>query len=455
VATRKLIDGSTSNVFAMHLLDRIRVAADRATARLTVIGADPHDDEDLRARKALLILISVLILPVAALWGALYLAFGSPVGVVPLVYFGILLGAIAVFARTRDFPRLLRVAQVDILLAPTLSMIPLGGFLDSGGVGLWGILAPLGALVFSDVRSAVRWYVAFLVVFLGSGLAGEVVGPVWTPLPVWFTSTMLALNIAVGGAIMFLLLAVFAGQRRDALAALRLEQAKAENLLLNILPRSIADRLKAQAQPIADQFGSASILFADVVDFTPWSERLAPAEVVGYLDHLFSHFDDLAERHGLEKIKTIGDCYMVAAGVPTPRPDHARALALMALDMLDAMRSDDEVGRLGLELRVGINSGPVVAGVIGRKRFLYDLWGDAVNTASRMESHGTPGRIQITGATYELLADEFECDPRGTITVKGKGEVEAWYLIGPRSDGAQAADDGARAQTLTDRGREP
>ena len=238
---------------------------------------------------------------------------------------------------------------------------------------------------------------------------------------------MLALNIAVGGTIVFTLLAVFASQRRDALAALRQEQAKAENLLLNILPRSIADKLKAQTQPIADQFGSASILFADVVDFTPWSERLPPAEVVGYLDHLFSHFDELAERYGLEKIKTIGDCYMVAAGVPTPRPDHARALALMALDMLEAMRSDDEVGHLGLELRVGINSGPVVAGVIGRKRFLYDLWGDAVNTASRMESHGTPGRIQITRATYELLADEFECEPRGTIAVKGKGEVEAWY----------------------------
>ena len=163
--------------------------------------------------------------------------------------------------------------------------------------------------------------------------------------------------------------------------------------------------------------------------------------MVGYLDHLFSHFDELAERYGLEKIKTIGDCYMVAAGVPTPRPDHARALALMALDMLEAMRSGDDVGHLGLELRVGINSGPVVAGVIGRKRFLYDLWGDAVNTASRMESHGTPGRIQITRATYELLADEFECEPRGTIAVKGKGELEAWYLIGPRGNGGTAADD--------------
>jgi adenylate cyclase len=433
----------------MHLLDRMRAMAERLVARLALVGADPHDDEDMRARKALLVLISVLILPVAALWGTLYLAFGSPVGVVPLVYFGVLLGAIVMFSRTRDFPWLLRVGQVDILLAPTLSMIPLGGFLDAGGVGLWGILAPLGALVFSDVRSAVRWYVAFLVVFLGSGLAGELIGPIWTPLPVWFTSTMLALNIAVGGTMMFLLLAVFASQRREALTALRQEQAKAENLLLNILPRSIADRLKAETQPIADQFGSASILFADVVDFTPWSERLPPAEVVGYLDHLFSHFDELAERHGLEKIKTIGDCYMVAAGVPTPRPDHARALALMALDMLEAMRSDEGVGHLGLELRVGVNSGPVVAGVIGRKRFLYDLWGDAVNTASRMESHGAPGRIQITRATYELLADEFECEPRGTITVKGKGEIETWYLIRPRGGGPSAADDDARERIPT------
>src|SRR4029453_4481300 len=156
------------------------------------------------------------------------------------------------------------------------------------------------------------------------------------------------------------------------------EQAKAENLLLNILPRTIADKLKDETQPIADHYGSASILFADVADFTPGSERLPPAEVVGFLDHLFSHFDELAERYGLEKIKTIGDCYMVAAGVPEPRPDHARVLALMALDMLAAMRDEDDVGHHALELRVGINSGPVVAGVIGRKRFLYDLWGDAV-----------------------------------------------------------------------------
>jgi adenylate cyclase len=405
----------------------MRAAVERLLARLALVGADPRDDEDLRARKALLVLISVLILPISIIWGAVYIVF-TPAGLVAFLYFVVLLGAIAVFSRTRDFHMLLRVGQVDILLAPTLSMIPTGGFTASGAVGLWGILAPLAALVFSDVKSAVRWYVAFVVVFLGCGIAGEIVGPLGDAIPDWFATTMLAMNIVVGGAIVFTLLAVFAKQRSEALGALRIEQAKSENLLLNILPRSIADRLKAETQPIADHIGEASILFADVVDFTPWSERLAPGDVVGHLDRLFSHFDDLAERYGVEKIKTIGDCYMVAAGVPTPRPDHARALALMALDMLD----DEGVAELRLELRIGINSGPVVAGVIGRKRFLYDLWGDAVNTASRMESHGAPGRIQITRSTYELLAEEFECEPRGTIAVKGKGEIEAWYLLGPR-----------------------
>jgi adenylate cyclase len=397
------------------------------------VGADQHDDEDTRSSKALLVLISLLILPIALLWGVLYLAFGSPVGFVPIVYFVVLLAAIGVFSRTGDFAQLLRVNQLDILFAPTLSMIPLGGFLDSGGVGLWGILAPLGALVFSDVRAATKWYAAYVVVFLGSGIAGEVLGGITPAPPGWFTSTMLALNVVVGGTIVFTLLARFAQQRRAAVKSLQIEQAKSENLLLNILPRSIAEQLKAQTQPIADHFSTASILFADVVDFTPWSECLPPAEVVGILDRLFSSFDTLAETYGLEKIKTIGDCYMAAAGVPTPRPDHAQALASMALDMVDAVHADGDVGHLGLQLRVGINSGPVVAGVIGRKRFLYDLWGDAVNTASRMESHGTSGRIQITRATYELLADEFQCEPRGTIAVKGKGAMEAWYLVGRRA----------------------
>jgi adenylate cyclase len=400
-------------------------------SRLGRIGADPRDDDDTRQRKALLVLISVLILPISVLWGVLYLALGSPVGYVPFLYFAVLVAAIGIFARTRDLAFLLRVNLIDILLMPTLSMIPLGGFLAAGAVGIWGILAPMGALVFGGARSGVRWFIAYLVVFLGSGIIGALVGPV-TQLPAWFTGTMLALNVAVGGTFVFALLAVFAHQLQQALTALRAAQEQAESLLLNVLPKSIADKLKAEPQTIADQFGAASILFADVVDFTPRAEHLPPADVVGLLDNLFSHFDTLAERHGLEKIKTIGDCYMVAAGVPNPRADHARALALLALDMLNAVRAGQAVGDLGLELRIGINSGPVVAGVIGRKRFLYDLWGDAVNIASRMETHGTPGHIQITRATCELLEDEFICEPRGTVAVKGKGEMETWYLIGPR-----------------------
>jgi adenylate cyclase len=415
----------------------LRRLGETAVIRLTRIGADGRDDDETRLRKALLVFVSVVILPVSVAWGFLYLALGSPVGYVPLLYFAVSLGAIALFARTRAVGWLLNVELTDILLAPTLSMIPLGGFLAASGVGLWGILAPMGALVFGGVRSGIRWFIAFVVVFLGSGFAGELLGGL-PPLPTWFTTTMLGLNVVFGGAIVFTLLTIFAKQRQDALAALRIEQDKAENLLLNILPRSIAEKLKVETQTIADQFSEASILFADVVDFTRLSERLTPAEVVGRLDLLFSHFDALADKYDLEKIKTIGDSYMVAAGVPNPRPDHARALALMALDMLEAVRSDDAVGKLGLELRIGINSGPVVAGVIGRKRFLYDLWGDAVNTASRMESHGTPGHIQITRATYELLKDEFVCEPRGTVDVKGKGEMETWYLIGRKSVGEPA-----------------
>jgi adenylate cyclase len=333
----------------------------------------------------------------------------------------------------------LRIQLLDILLSPTISMIPLGGFLGSGAVGLWGLLAPLGALVFGGVRSGVRWYVAFVVLFLGSGILGSIVGSV-APVPAWFANVILGLNVAVGGTVFFTLLALFAKQRQDALGALRSEQERAQNLLLNILPASIAERLKASPTTIADQVAAVSVLFADVVDFTPRAERMSAAEVVGTLDRLFSHFDTLAEQYGLEKIKTIGDAYMVAAGVPEPRPDHATALANLALDMVSCVEPGGDVGDLGLTLRIGVNSGPVVAGVIGRKKFLYDLWGDAVNIASRMESQGTPGRIQITEPTRELLGDEFECEPRGTVSVKGKGEMETWYLVGRRDAVSGRAD---------------
>jgi adenylate cyclase len=397
-------------------------------ARLARIGADGRDSEELRQKKALLVLLAILILPVSLVWGSLYLGFGSPVGIVPYVYFAVSLGSLVLFARTGRFQVLLVTQLLNILLTTAAGQMLVGGFLPSGGVGLWGILAPLGALVFLEVRQAIRWFVAYLIVFVLTGVAGEVFFAD-ADLPVSFTSTMLALNVIGTAAVAFTLLATFAHQRNVALTALRAEQEKSEALLLNILPRPIAERLKSAAETIADQFAAASILFADVVDFTPLAQRLPPAETVRILDQLFSHFDVLVERHGLEKIKTIGDCYMAVAGVPNPRPDHARRAALLALDMRDVIATSALPGQPGVELRIGINSGPVVAGVIGTKRFLYDLWGDAVNTASRMESHGTPGEIQITRATYELLKDEFVCKRRGTILVKGKGQMETWYLV--------------------------
>jgi adenylate cyclase len=386
-------------------------------SRIAGLGADPRDDAETRRKKALAVATTVLILPVSLAWSGLYLALGAWGGYLALLYFAVSLALLAVFARTHRFHPFLAGELLILVLTTAVGQMVVGGFLASGGVALWGILAPLGALVFLEVRQAIGWFVGFVLVFVLTGVAGEL----WFPddLPRWFATTMLALNIVVAGSLAFALLASFAHQ-------LRAEREKSEALLLNVLPRAIADRLKLGPQGIADHFPEASILFADVVDFTPLAQRLSPTEMVGILNQLFTEFDALVERHGLEKIKTIGDCYMAAAGVPSPRPDHACTAAHAALEMRDAVTE-----HAGVRLRIGINSGPVVAGVIGAKRFLYDLWGDAVNTASRMESHGTPGEIQITRATYELVKDEFVCRPRGTIDVKGLGPMETWYLVGP------------------------
>jgi adenylate cyclase len=410
----------------------MRDLLDRVLHRLSVVGADPRDDEDTRLRKALLVLIAILILPVAGVWAFLYVTFGSPWGWTAAVYAAISIASILLFARNRNFDLLLRIQLIDIMLSPTVSMIPIGGIVPSGGVGIWGILAPLGALIFLGAGAGVRWFVAYIAIFLGSGIAGLFADPA-SRLPEWFANLMTILNITVGGSLIFTILALFAQQREDALALVKVEHARAESLLLNILPGSIAERLKGSPHTIADQFGAASVLFADVVDFTPKTKDLPPADVVGILDKLFGQFDTLAERYRLEKIKTIGDAYMVASGVPDPRPDHAQALAQLALDMVAAVGPGGACADLGLQIRIGINSGPVVAGVIGRKKFLYDLWGDAVNTASRMESQGTANRIQVTEATRELLGAEFELESRGTIPIKGKGDMPTWYLLGRRT----------------------
>jgi class 3 adenylate cyclase len=218
--------------------------------------------------------------------------------------------------------------------------------------------------------------------------------------------------------------------RKQAEAALRLEQEKSDRLLLNILPQAIAERLKQDQSVIADTFAEVTVLFADIVGFTQISSQISPSELVSLLNEIFSTFDRLAEKHGLEKIKTIGDAYMVVGGLPMPRSDHAEAIAEMALDMQQAIAEFSNTHKQDFRIRIGIHSGPVVAGVIGIKKFIYDLWGDTVNTASRMESHGLPGRIQVTSATYERLQDKYLLQSRGTVEVKGKGEMNTYFLTG-------------------------
>lgn len=215
---------------------------------------------------------------------------------------------------------------------------------------------------------------------------------------------------------------------------LQIEQEKSERLLLNILPKPIADRLKQGQSVIADSFAEVTVLFADIVDFTRLSAHMSPTGLIVLLNEIFSAFDRLAERHGLEKIKTIGDAYMVVGGLPTPRPDHAEAVAAMALDMQREIAQFHVEEGEPLYIRIGIHTGPVVAGVIGTRKFSYDLWGDTVNTASRMESHGLSGGIQVTATTYERLQDRYLFEERGMIQVKSKGEMMTYLLLGCKTD---------------------
>jgi guanylate cyclase len=201
---------------------------------------------------------------------------------------------------------------------------------------------------------------------------------------------------------------------------------------LNILPKEIAAILKNEERTIADHYPEASVLFADMVGFTPLSAQLPPVEMVELLNDIFSFFDALLDKYNVEKIRTIGDSYMVASGVPRQRMDHAQVLIRMGLEMRDYIAEHDFCNKHRVSFRIGINSGPVIAGVIGRRKFVYDVWGDTVNIASRMESHGISGAVQITQATYELVKNDFVCEPRGTVNIKGKGDMDVWLVISAR-----------------------
>ena len=256
--------------------------------------------------------------------------------------------------------------------------------------------------------------------------------PPTPPIPERIVVYLGIMNIFIMVSIVSLLAYYYATAARSAETALAAAHERSESLLHNILPEKIADRLKTDKKTIADRFDEATVLFADIVDFTPLSGKTPPENVVKTLNRIFSAIDDLAAEHGLEKIKTIGDAYMVAAGIPEPRADHPEAVADFALDLAMVVEQYSIKNNQSTQMRIGINSGPVIAGVIGKWKFSYDVWGDCVNTAARMESHGMPGEIQLTQSTRDLLGDNYIIEERGVIEVKGKGPMKTYFLKGKR-----------------------
>ncbi|TAJ99542.1 MAG: adenylate/guanylate cyclase domain-containing protein [Chloroflexota bacterium] len=397
----------------------------RLIEALAFIGVSATDSDEVRVRKVSLTLASVVVTTLAVFWVGTYLALGLPVSAaIPFAYQVVSILSLTWFARTKDY-RFFRSSQlVLMMLLPFLLQWSLGGYAASSAVSLWALVSALGALFFFSAREAIPSFIVFIGLTVASGLAEPFVSQRAATIPAAITTAFFVLNIS-GVAVTSYLLLQYAIRARDA------AMASSEALLLNVLPKSIAERLKRDSGTIAEHHDAVTVLFADVVDFTPFTERTGPARVVGVLDEIFSAFDNLAERHGLEKIKTIGDAYMVASGLPDPRDDHASAAADMALEMLAEVARLSAALDLGLDIRIGMDSGPVIAGVIGRRRFIYDLWGDTVNTASRMESHGLPGRIQVTEATYQRLREAYRFEDRGEVAIKGKGRLRAYLLLGP------------------------
>jgi adenylate cyclase len=395
-------------------------------ARLVEIGALPSDSDALRVRKAVLVLSSLLMASLALVWVVTYAVLGRwGSAAIPFAYQVATALSILMFARTRRYVLFRRSQLLMSLVLPFALQWSLGGFENSAAVGLWGITSPLGALLFAGARQAGPWFMGFVgLVALSAGLDTTLADGA-TALPQGVLVTFFALNILGVATTAYALLQYFVRARERALA-------ESERLLLNVLPQPVAARLKKQPGIIADDCPEVTVLFADIVGFTPLSERLSAAQLVALLDRVFASWDTLARQHGVEKIKTIGDAYMVAGGIPVPRDDHAEAIAEMALAMGPAVASCAAEAGPPLAVRIGIDTGPVVAGVIGRAKFIYDLWGDTVNTASRMESHAQAGTIQVTERVYERLRERYELRPRGTIDVKGKGPMAGYVLVGPR-----------------------
>ena len=388
-------------------------------------------DADFNSRRAYAIArwapvglaIHALYVPLFAWWGV------WPLSAYNVVSTGVFAAAV-LLARRGHLQQALSLAAVEMFIHAALVVVLIGwGF--GGQYYLLAIMVFVFAFPYSR-RFQVTVLVATIALFAAGYYYTQQVLPPFE-VPGAALATLNIANIATVFCIISVAVAYLIAVTQRAEAALATEHARSERLLTNVMPVPIAQRLKAREELIADGVDAASVLFADIVGFTSLSARLSPDEVVRLLDGVFTRLDTLVDQFGLEKIKTIGDAYMVASGIPVPRKDHAQVLARFALAARDELAEHNLTADVPVELRMGINSGPVVAGVIGRRRFLYDLWGDTVNTASRMESHGLPGRIQITDATQGHLYGSFVCTERGVIDVKGKGPTHTWFLEAERA----------------------
>ena len=387
--------------------------------RLLSLADDATDEDDVRRRKRVavtagyLTVFAPLTLPIQTGGHPLSWVFG-----IGLSLFSA--GSLIWLARTRDFEAfVIRLISVGLVFVPVATI--LGGGITGSSPGLvWGFLVPAYAILALGARRAVPWFWAYV----GMVVLLLVVDP-WVRAAVPAASYPVQLfgtlqNAVVPLAIVFLLLRYTEMRRMAA-------EAKVDELLTNAIPRPIVSRLRRGERRIAERYSETTVLFADIVGFTPWAQRTPPERVVELLDGLFSTFDALADRHGLEKIKTIGDAYMAVAGAPLPQAGHAEAALRVARDLIAAVAELHRDSGVPIEVRVGLASGPVVGGVIGQRRLLFDLWGDTVNMASRMESSGLPGRIQVSAATHALLRHAVDFEER-TVDVKGLG-VLTTYLV--------------------------
>ncbi len=413
--------------------------------RLRHAGIQPTDSEELRLQKSLLIFATGLISFASMFWLFIYWQLGPQISsTIPFVFQLLLIANLAFYLKTLNFDFFRQTQLALFLFMPFVAQWSMGNFVTASGVSLWALLAPIGAVLVIGAREALAWFFAYIFLTALSGsfdyyLADTMLPPPVT-IPISTTVFFFALNFAAVSTIVFVLLRYSAIEKQkaqlrleDAHHLLQLEQERSERLLLNILPGPIAERLKNSNQTIADGFADVSVMFVDIVNFTRIAEGLSPQQVFSMLNRVFSSFDELAEKYGLEKIKTIGDAYMVAGGLNDQREDFTEALADLALEMRDLLQRDFQVNEMHLEVRIGIGTGPVVAGVVGKKKFIYDLWGDTVNLASRITSEGVPGIVQVDETTYRKLRHSFDFQPPQTIYLKGKGDTVVHRAIGRKT----------------------